>query len=138
MKFELFNRKQSCELLGTSTTHFHNLVTELGIEPALRTGDKHSTVLYSIDQLKELKIALVLKNRKYSYDVIREVLNKTKDNEDVWIVNISGTGKAVVCSENEFENVVSKIRQRNNKFVAAKIKIKRPESITSELQLQLN
>jgi DNA-binding transcriptional MerR regulator len=121
MQPKLYSLKQSAEILGISTNQFHYLTKQLELEPYLRAGDKHAAVLYSPDQLKQLELAMKLRENKYSYSIIKEVLRKVNDKNDLWIINIENTNQFKVCNLDEVPQVVSEIAKRGKKFIGYQI-----------------
>jgi len=136
MKRNLYSLKQSAEKLDISTYQFHYLTKQLGLEPFLRAGDKHAAVLYSDEQIQELELALKLKQEKYAYPIIKEVLHKIKENKDLWVIRIENTDIFKVCTVDEVPQVVSEIVKQKNKFIAGKIEIKRSTNVANVRQFQ--
>lgn len=140
MKTKLYSLKQSAERLNISTNQFHYLIKQLDVEPYLRAGDKHAAVLYSDEQVKELELALQLKENKYTYPIIKEVLHKIKENKDLWIINIENTKQFKVCTVDEVPQVISEIVKRGKKFIGGKIIVNKSDkydrtSKSRELQI---
>jgi hypothetical protein len=62
-----------------------------------------------------------LRENKYSYSIIKEVLRKVNDKNDLWIINIENTNQFKVCNLDEVPQVVSEIAKRGKKFIGYQI-----------------
>lgn len=126
-KIDVYTRKNSAKQLGLTVNQFNYLVSRIGIEPFIRTGSKHAVVLYSKEQIRELKLISKMLKLKLPHDVIDEILNLTKNTdykEVVWVITFEDIiSKPIVCLDENLLAVTGQLKDSNTAISIRKINI---------------
>jgi hypothetical protein len=124
---ELYSRKNSAKLLDITINQFNYLVNRVGVEPVMRIGDKHAAVLYSKEQIKELKLALRLQSFKLSEETIAKIIDMAKStdyNKPIWIITFEDVvDDPIVCFDDDLLEITGELKETNTAISIKKVNI---------------
>lgn len=123
----LYTMKTSALKLDLTVNQFNYLTTRMNVKPVMRTGEKHSTVLYSDEQIKRLKLGKKLLSLKLPLEIMFDVINlaeKTNYEKTMWLLTFEDiVEKPVICFDEDLLTTTARLKDSNTAISIRKVHI---------------
>ena len=117
---DFYSQRDSAKLLNITVNQFNYFATQKKIVPAFRAGCKYTNVLYSKEQLRDLKLSLNLKRYKLSDAVeskVIELARQSNYSKKIWAITFQDIIRETkICFEDDLSNITKELSNLNTEI----------------------